>query len=740
MSDDKTNPPLPGASFGGAPPGTSAPRTGLTGTGLTSPGGQRISTAVTAGTRIMGTYEIEQLISKGGMGEVYRGRNIHTGDPVAIKIVLPHLAQEEMIVALFQKEAKVLGRLQHDAIVRYHVFTSDPEIGRPSLIMEFVEGTSMNDRMKQGPMSCNEVRILLRRLASGLEKAHNVGVVHRDLSPDNVILEGGVVEHAKIIDFGIAKSSMKGDATLLQGQFAGKFSFVAPEQLGSFGGEIDARTDIYSLALMMVAACQGRVLNMGKSIVEAVRARNGVPDLSAIYPELRPLLEHMLEPNPANRPASMAAVIQLIDNPGEIPVRAAEEEDDPDRTRIVSASAIAAQTAAAAAAQGSAAKGSLPKGPPKATPAMNDVFVGIPSNKPPVTKDEPKKSGNGAMIAALVALLVVGGGAGAYFGGFIGGGGTVVEKEPAVKQPTIGDNGQADTDATKAAAAKAAEEAAAKKAAEDAAAAAKAAEEAAAKTAAEEAAKKAADEAAAASATAAAAAKAAEEEAAKKAAEAAAAAAANGNDPRAAQLAWLASYQGGDCVFLSPQAGTGVPLAIEGFGTSVAPFSTLLKAYSDAHGAEPNIDVRVINAPQCPVIDYMNALKGAKAIPATLVLDNATAVLKSGEAVSGRIEGLGGRAVSLFLVNGVGGATNLKPWIAKSNDGTVSFSFTVNLAKGAEPTPQLILAVVTDEPVTKLDAVPNGVTARALVPFMKNEIEKARQEPVAALRFFKVEN
>ena len=740
MSDDKTNPPLPGASFGGAPQGSSAPRTGmtgttgLTGTGLTSPGGQRISTAVTAGTRIMGTYEIEQLISKGGMGEVYRGRNIHTGDPVAIKIVLPHLAQEEMIVALFQKEAKVLGRLQHDAIVRYHVFTSDPEIGRPSLIMEFVEGTSMNDRMKQGPMSCDEVRILLRRLASGLEKAHNVGVVHRDLSPDNVILEGGVVEHAKIIDFGIAKSSMKGDATLLQGQFAGKFSFVAPEQLGAFGGDIDARTDIYSLALMMVAACQGRVLNMGKSIVEAVRARNGVPDLSAIYPELRPLLEHMLEPNPANRPASMAAVIQLIDNPGEIPVRAAEEEDDSDRTRIVSASAIAAQ--AAAAAQGSAPKGSLPKGPPKATPAMNEVFVGIPSNKPPVAKDQPKKSGNGGMIAALVALLVVGGGAGAYFGGFIGGGGTVVEKEPAVKQPASGENGQADTDATKAAAAKAAEEAAAKKAAEEAAAAAKAAEEAAARTAAEDAAKKAADEAA----VAAAAAKAAEEEAAKKAAEAAAAAAAIGNDPRAAQLAWLNSYQAGACVFLSPQAGTGVPLAIEGFGTSVAPFSTLLKAYSDAHGAEPNIDVRVINAPQCPVVDYMNALKEAKAIPATLVLDNATAVLKSGEAVSGRIEGLGGRAVSLFLVNGVGGATNLKPWIAKGTDGTVSFSFTVNLAKGAEPTPQLILAVVTDEPVTKLDAVPNGVTARALVPFMKNEIEKARQESVAALRFFKVEN
>lgn len=750
MSDDKTNPPLPGSSYGGAPQGTSTSRTGMTGTGLTgtsltSPGGHRMITAVTAGTRIMGTYEIEHLISKGGMGEVYRGRNIHTGDPVAIKIVLPHLAQEEMIVALFQKEAKVLGRLQHDAIVRYHVFTNDPEIGRPSLIMEFVEGTSMNDRMKQGPMSEEEVRVLLRRLASGLEKAHNVGVIHRDLSPDNVILEDGIVAHAKIIDFGIAKSSMKGDKTLLQGQFAGKFSFVAPEQLGAFGGEIDGRTDIYSLALMMVAACQGRVLNMGKSIVEAVRARNAVPDLSAIYPELRPLLEHMLEPNPANRPASMAAVIQLIDNPDQIPNRAEhqDEDEDPDRTRIVSASAIAAQ--AAALAQGSAPKGSLPKGSPKAS-AANEVYVGIPSNTPPVKKEEQKKSGNGGMIAALLVLLAVGGGAGGYFAGLFDGG-EVIKKPPVAEQPTTVQTDQPGTGTTGEAAAKAAEEAAAKKAADEAAAATrtaaqqaaqKAADEAAAvaaatRTAEQEAARKAADEAAAAAA----ATKAADEEAARKAA---AAAAANSSDPRANQLAWLNAYHADECVFLSPQPGTGVPLSIEGFGTSVAPFSALLAAYSAAHGVEPNIDVRVINPPQCPVIDYMNAIKATQAIPAALVLDSPTGVLKSGETMSGRIEGLAGRAVSLFLVNGVGGATNLKPWIARGSDGSVSFSFTVNLAAGAEPTPQLILAVVTGEPVTKLDAVPNGVTARALVPFMKNEIEKARQAPVAALRFFRVEN
>jgi len=211
-------------------------------------------------------------------------------------------------------------------------------------------------------------------------------------------------------------------------------------------------------------------------------------------------------------------------------------------------------------------------------------------------------------------------------------------------------------------------------------------------------------------------------------------------DPRAAQLAWLSAYPAGECVFLSPQPGTGVPLAVEGFGTSVAPFSALLSAYSAAHGVEPNIAVRVVDVPQCPVVDYMNAAKATEAIPVTLVIENDSNVVKSGEFLTGRVDGLAGRAVSLFLISGKGTATNIKNFISRGSDGSVSFTFSLKLPVGAEPSPQLILAVVTDEPVTRLDAVPNGVTARALVPFMKSEIDKTRQEPITALQYFKLEN
>ncbi|MFN4172641.1 MAG: serine/threonine protein kinase [Pseudorhodobacter sp.] len=682
MADEKTNPPGngqtdPGTS--GRPLQTSAPQ-------MTSP-----PVTVTTGMLVAGTYEIEQLINRGGMGEVYRGRNVHTGDPVAMKIVLPALAHDPMIEALFQKEAKVLGRLAHDAIVRYHTYMNPPEIGRPSLIMEFVEGKSLSDRIKEEPLTEAEVRILLRRLASGLDRAHGAGVVHRDLSPDNVILEGQKVENAKLIDFGIAKSSMKGDRTLLQGQFAGKFSFVAPEQLGAYDGAIDGRTDVYSLALMMVAACRGKNLNMGASIIEAVRSRSSVPDLSEIYPDLRPLFEHMLQPDPANRPDSMARVIELLDDPSKIPALVSGAADlDPDRTVIA--------TNLPRPATG--ASGSAPAAPGKSE------FVGIPGAASPAPAPS-QKSGKGGLIAAgLVALLAIGGGAAWVSGAFdpappAPGTTTGTETEPsdATDQTASADGTTPPTETPDQQTPPA-------------------------------------DDPARPDDTPAPEETPEPEETAPV-------------EPRPVtppldalgrQLAWLDSYDAGSCVFLSKLGGDGTKINLEGFGTSVDPFAKLLEEFRSAHGVEPDIGVRLVNDTQCPVLEFMNSIRNNRGIAPNLVLENSTDVLKSGETVSGRVEGLAGRSVSLFLVNGAGGATNLKPWLSRSSDGTLGFSFTVNLAAGAEPTPQMILAVVTERAVDKLDAVPNGVTARALVPFMQSELERERQSAIGALRFFRLEN
>lgn len=699
MPEDRTNPPVAAS----APPAQAT----------MSPSGSRPTTAVTAGTRIIGTYEIERLINTGGMGEVYRGRNIHNGEAVAIKIVLPHLANDEMIVSLFQKEAKVLGRLFHEAIVRYHVFTNDPEIGRPCIVMEFVEGTSMNEIVKKGPMPLEDVKVLLRRLAGALDKAHTVGVVHRDLSPDNVILEDGQVSHAKIIDFGIAKSSMKGDATLLQGQFAGKFSYVAPEQLGAYGGNVDGRTDIYSLGLMMVAVCQGRVLNMGKSIVEAVRARGGVPDLSGVYPELRPLLEHMLEPNPENRPATMAQVARLVDHPDEIPGRA-EEEDDGDRTRIITSMPPSDAQATNRTIPGVSLRGTTPKGGPVRPAATADVFVGIPSSSTG-KKEELRKSGKGGLVAAVLGLVILGGGAGAYFAGLFGGPAVEEGQADGGKAPDTAQTTDAPATDTTATTDVSKPESGTTTGTEG-------SDTAATETAATDTATSGTDTATTETAT--------------DTTGGTAPVEPPPLDERGKQLAWVRAYEGGTCFYLEPDPAAGEKVSMDGFAATIAPLTKFLADFTAAHGTEPDLNTFSVTNPQCPVLDFVKKMQGNAGIPVQLILDNTTGVVKAGEPITGRIEGLAGRAVTLFSVNITGATTNLKGFLKPSEDGSIAFNFKLKLTNEADSGPQLLMALVTDQPVSRFDSLPAGVTARTLMPFIAAESAKARQVPITSLKQF----
>jgi serine/threonine-protein kinase len=153
----------------------------------------------------------------------------------------------------------------------------------------------------------------LRRLAAGLGAAHALGAVHRDMSPDNVILAGGDIHNAKIIDFGIAKDLDASSATIVGDGFAGKLNYVAPEQLGDFGREVGPWTDVYSLALVILAVAQGKNVDMSGSLVDAIDKRRRGPDLAAVPESLRPLLEAMLRPNPAERLRSMDDVVAMLD-------------------------------------------------------------------------------------------------------------------------------------------------------------------------------------------------------------------------------------------------------------------------------------------------------------------------------------------------------------------------------------------------------------------------------------------
>ncbi len=269
-------------------------------------------TGVPIGTRLNDIYEIETQIAAGGMGEIYKGRLIETGDPVAIKMIKPEFAGNEAVLGLFRKEASALHHLHHDSIVRYYVFTIDRTLNRPYLAMEFVDGRSLADIVKQTPLPFEQVDKLRIRLAAGLQAAHTKGIIHRDISPDNIILPEEDVTQAKIIDFGIARNTKLGAATIIGDGFAGKYNYVSPEQLGLFGSEVTNRSDIYSLGLVLAEAIRGKPLDMSGSQADVIDKRRQVPDLTSIDPRLQPLLKWMLQPKPDDRPQSMTEVMEWV--------------------------------------------------------------------------------------------------------------------------------------------------------------------------------------------------------------------------------------------------------------------------------------------------------------------------------------------------------------------------------------------------------------------------------------------
>jgi len=263
---------------------------------------------VAPGTRLNGIYEIDQMIGAGGMGEVYKSHEIQTGASVAIKMLLPDMADNEAALGLFRREAAALHHLVHDAIVRYFLFSVDPTLQRPYLAMEFVNGVSLSDVLASGPLSFEALVKLMRRIASGLNAAHERGIIHRDVSPDNIIVPLGDVTRAKIIDFGIARYTQLGDKTIIGSGFAGKDNYVSPEQVGLFGSEVTAKSDIYSLGLLLFYALTGQKLDMGGSQFQLVEKRRRVPDLGGVDMRIRPLLEKMLQPDPESRPSTMAEI------------------------------------------------------------------------------------------------------------------------------------------------------------------------------------------------------------------------------------------------------------------------------------------------------------------------------------------------------------------------------------------------------------------------------------------------
>lgn len=254
-------------------------------------------------------FEVRRFIARGGMGEVFEGVNVNSDERVAIKVILPALANDPNVQAMFRKEARTLTRLSHPALVQYRVLAQEPQLNVFYIVTEFIDGSNLSDVLGKLSPTPDGLVDLTRRLASGLEAAHALGAIHRDISPDNVLLEDGRLDRARIIDFGIAKDLDPGSKTIIGDGFAGKLGYVAPEQLGDFDRQVGPWSDVYSLGLVILAVALGRNVDMGGNFVEAIdRRRKGV-DTSGAPEAIRPVLDRMLVADPAQRLRSMDAVI-----------------------------------------------------------------------------------------------------------------------------------------------------------------------------------------------------------------------------------------------------------------------------------------------------------------------------------------------------------------------------------------------------------------------------------------------
>jgi len=267
---------------------------------------------ISAGTRL-GPYEIIAPLGAGGMGEVYRARDTRLERTVAIKVLPSHLSDNPDLKQRFEREAKAISQLNHPNICT--LYDVGHEDGTDYLVMEFLEGESLAERLKRGPLSLKELIHIGCDVADALDRAHRAGIVHRDLKPGNIMLSKS---GAKLLDFGLAKlavvgaSAGSGPAPLLsaamtmtspdpqyspltrQGSLVGTVQYMSPEQIQ--GIEADARSDIFAFGAVLYEMATGKRPFDGKSQIKVASAilEDEPQPVSAVLRSSPPALDRLV--------------------------------------------------------------------------------------------------------------------------------------------------------------------------------------------------------------------------------------------------------------------------------------------------------------------------------------------------------------------------------------------------------------------------------------------------------------
>jgi hypothetical protein len=279
----------------------------------------------------LGSFRVLGLIGAGGMGAVFRAEDPGLRRLVAVKVMLPQFAGHPVAKARFLREARSQAAVEHNHIVAIHQVGE--EGGVPFITMPLLKGASLADALAAAPTFAVEESVrVAREVAEGLAAAHAAGLVHRDIKPANVWLEGPS-RHVKVLDFGLARAGADGDpadAVTVPGAIVGTPAYMSPEQ--ATGEPVDARTDLFSLGVVLYQMLTGRQPFTGKNTPATLTAvtshtPTGPAELNRVVPTaLSNLTMRLLAKAPADRPASAGAVVEAL---RAIPVGAGEARTEP---------------------------------------------------------------------------------------------------------------------------------------------------------------------------------------------------------------------------------------------------------------------------------------------------------------------------------------------------------------------------------------------------------------------------
>src|SRR5467141_1486553 len=282
---------------------------------------------LSAGTRL-GPYEIQAPLGAGGMGEVYRARDTKLGRDVAIKILPEVFTSDPERLARFEREARTLAALNHPHIGAIYGVEDAESVH--ALVLELVEGDTLGERLRRGPLPLTDALAIARQIAEALESAHERGIIHRDLKPANVkITPDGTV---KVLDFGLAKAAsndgvgfdLEQSLTITAGATSagailGTAAYMSPEQ--ARGKIVDKRTDIWAFGCVLYEMLTGRAAFKGGSVSDTIVAVLGSEPAWDALPDgtpanVRLLLQRCLDKDPKRRLRDLGDVRLEIDDVG----------------------------------------------------------------------------------------------------------------------------------------------------------------------------------------------------------------------------------------------------------------------------------------------------------------------------------------------------------------------------------------------------------------------------------------